>query len=137
MSTLNNQKQNSPREAVLDILTTDECQQIHEASLKILEQTGMDIRHPEALELLKNAGANVSDPKHVKIPAKLVEDALSSAPSRIPLYTRNGDLALVLENRSCFYSTGTETPYVLDHETGERRTVKGDDINRAVTVADS
>jgi trimethylamine---corrinoid protein Co-methyltransferase len=126
----------NPQEAILNILSTEECQLIHDASLKILERTGMDIRHPEALELLKNAGADVSDTKHVKIPSQMVNDALKSVPNQIQLYYRNGEPAMLLEGRSCFYSTGTETPYVLDHETGKRRSVQGDDINRAAIVAD-
>lgn len=124
-------------EANLNILSTEECQLIHEASLKILKRTGMDIRHPEALELLKKAGADVSDAKHVKISAHLVNDALKSAPKQLQLFTRTGEPAMVLEKRSCFFSTGTETPYVLDHETGERRSVRGDDINRAAIIADA
>jgi trimethylamine---corrinoid protein Co-methyltransferase len=127
----------NPQEAILNILSTEECQLIHEASLKILERTGMDIRHPEALALLKNAGADVSDAKHVKISAHLVNDALKSVPKQLQLFTRTGEPAMVLEKRSCFFSTGTETPYVLDHETGERRSVRGDDINRAAIVADA
>ena len=125
------------REVVMNLLTSEECQKIHEASLKILKHTGMDIRHPEALALFKKAGAETSNSKHVKIPPVLVESALKSAPSRIPLFTRTGEPAIGLDRKSCSYSTGTETPYVLDHETDERRAVVGDDINRAVIVADA
>jgi hypothetical protein len=32
----------NPQEAVLSILSTEECQHIHEASLKILERTGQE-----------------------------------------------------------------------------------------------
>ena len=121
----------------LDLLTAAQCEQIHWASLKILERTGVDVRLPEALELLTAAGADGRDPGHVKIPAHMVEAALGTAPHRMTIYDRNGTPAMDLEGRNCHYGTGTETPFVIDPYSGQRRAVRGEDVDRAARVADA
>ena len=127
----------TPHRARLTLLTHEECEQIHHASLEILERIGMVIHLPQALELLKAAGADVSDPQHVTIPPALVTRALASAPKRITIYTREGQPALALKGRNCYFGTGTETPNFIDLKTGERRTTRGADVVQAVTVADA
>ncbi len=41
------------------ILTNEELSQIHEASLEVLEKTGLNIDHPVAMERLAGSGARV------------------------------------------------------------------------------
>ena len=42
--------------ARLTIWNEDECQRVHEATLKVLEEVGTDVRHEGARELLARAG---------------------------------------------------------------------------------
>ena len=42
-------------------LSPQQCEKLHNASLEILERTGVRLYEPEAVELLKKAGAFVSD----------------------------------------------------------------------------
>ena len=42
------------------IISADEVESIHRASLKVLSEIGMDFMLPEARDLLKKAGADVS-----------------------------------------------------------------------------
>ncbi|MCS7259495.1 MAG: trimethylamine methyltransferase family protein, partial [Anaerolineae bacterium] len=51
-------------------LSPQQCQQLHEASLRILECTGVRLYLQEALDLLKRAGAEVCDGNRVRIPAR-------------------------------------------------------------------
>ena len=52
------------------IISADEVESIHRASLKVLSEIGMDFNLPEARDLLKKAGADISgervrfDPRH-------------------------------------------------------------------------
>ena len=101
-------------------LTDAQCERLHEATLQVLERTGLIIDDPEALELLTAAGA-VVDGTRVRIPPKLVERALASAPREVTLYDRNGEPRLVLAGRRTYYGTGSDCMYCLDHRTGERR----------------
>ena len=63
----------------LCVLSDEQIQQIHLATLEVLERTGVQITHPRAVELLHGAGARV-DGKRVRIPAWMVEDAIRTAP---------------------------------------------------------
>ncbi len=78
------------------ILSDKQLEELHLATLQILERTGVAFDCQEAIELLDDAGADVSNPNRVKIPSHLVEQALRTAPKSITLYTREGEPAFVL-----------------------------------------
>jgi trimethylamine:corrinoid methyltransferase-like protein len=46
-------------------ISAQQCEKLHNASLKILERTGVLLFEPEAIDLLKKAGASVSDGNRV------------------------------------------------------------------------
>ncbi len=73
------------------ILSQEQVQLIHEHTLELLERTGVWVQSEEALEILGNAGCDISNPKRVKIPRKLVAEAIEAAPKSISVYNRNGD----------------------------------------------
>jgi trimethylamine--corrinoid protein Co-methyltransferase len=79
------------------ILSADDLDKLHEASLQILERTGVSIDCEEALRLLGDAGIDVSDPERVKMPASLVEQALKTVPDNVTLHTREGEPCLYLD----------------------------------------
>jgi trimethylamine--corrinoid protein Co-methyltransferase len=56
-----------------------------------MERTGVRLYDQEALDLLKKAGVSATDGNRVRIPARVVEHALSTAPKRVTLYDRNGE----------------------------------------------
>ena len=63
------------------ILTDEKLGQIHEASLNVLEKTGLRIDHPVAQEKLAAAGARVDKARQrVYLSSDLVEQALKTAP---------------------------------------------------------
>ena len=121
----------------LRLLSSDQLQQIHLASLEVLERTGVDVGHPEAVDLLGAAGAFVRDPARVKIPSHMVDEALRTTPHRITIYDRSRNPAMHLEGRNCYFGTGTDTPFVIDPDTGERRPTRGQDVDNAVRLADA
>ncbi len=57
---------------------------LHEATLRLLETTGMRFESPKALAILKKAGAKVDEGSDlVRLPRRLVEEALAPAPRRV------------------------------------------------------
>ena len=64
-------------------------ERFHQAVLDILERTGVIVAHESALELLKAGGARV-DGQRVRIPARMIEAALASAPKMIEVCDRLG-----------------------------------------------
>ena len=121
----------------LKLLSSDQMQQIHLASLEVLERTGVDVQLPEAVDLLEKAGADVRDSSHIKIPSYLVDEALRTAPQRITIYDRKGRPAMYLEGRNSHFGTGTDTPNVIDPYSGERRPTRGEDVDNAVRLCDA
>jgi trimethylamine---corrinoid protein Co-methyltransferase len=117
-------------------LSDDQVEQLHYASLEILERTGVRLYEPEALELLQTKGVKVEDGNRVRVPAGLVEWALSVAPKRTVLCDRNGRRVMPLERNNVFYGPGSDCPNVIDLRTGERRPGTLQDIVEASLVCD-
>jgi trimethylamine---corrinoid protein Co-methyltransferase len=77
-------------EARLTVWSEAECRRVHEATLELLADTGVDVRYDVALELYRAAGATV-DGRRVRFPARLVDEALAAAPREWLLRPRGGD----------------------------------------------
>lgn len=118
-------------------LSHDQLEMIHHASLEILERTGVRLLEPQAVDLLKKAGADVSEGDRVRIPASLVEWALSVAPKRVVLANRLGKRVMPLERNNVFYGPGSDCPNVIDALTGERRPGILRDIEEGIRVCDA
>jgi trimethylamine---corrinoid protein Co-methyltransferase len=120
----------------LNTISHDQFEEIHLATLEILEKVGVRVFDQEALILLKQAGARV-DGNLAHIPAWMVQDALSSAPCRVPICARNGERAMCLEKGRSYYGTGSDTPFTMDVQTGGRRLSTKQDVVNASIIADS
>jgi len=121
----------------LNGLTDDELDDIHRATLEVLEKTGIFIESDEALEVFDGAGAEIDRPnKIVKIPAQLVEDAIGSAPSKILLAGRDPKHDKVLEAGRVHFTNFSEGIEVVDPFNGERRTPVKSDLANAAKLVD-
>jgi len=72
------------------------------------------MEHPSALDMLADAGSKVSNGDWVRLPAYLVEEALSSAPRQIVLHDQRGNKTMHLANGNYFYDTGSDATFTLD-----------------------
>jgi trimethylamine--corrinoid protein Co-methyltransferase len=117
------------------MLSDEQIQAIHHTSLDILSRTGIVMKHRAAQDLLLNAGAWESGGR-IKIPEHLVMGALGSAPSRIPMYDRLGRLTMPLEEGKVFFGPGSDCPFTMDLETGERRQATAGDVRRIAQLCD-
>jgi len=120
----------------LDILYPEQIRELHAASLHILRQTGVKMEDPQGKELLLEAGAWEADGR-IKIPEKMVEDALNAAPSRIPMHDRLGNLTMPLELGKVFFGSGSDTIYTLDVESGKRRRATNQDVEDFARLCDA
>jgi trimethylamine---corrinoid protein Co-methyltransferase len=65
----------------LELLTQDQVAQVHQATLTVMEKTGVKMEHPRALKRLKEAGCKVDeDSMLVQFPPELVEASLKQVP---------------------------------------------------------
>ncbi len=116
-------------------LSQEQVRAIHHASLHILSEIGIVLKSSRGRELLLDAGATESN-ERIKIPPRLVYDALSSAPERISLYDQTGRLTMPLELGRVFYGPGSDTPYTIDLDTRERRRATKSDVRNFARLAD-
>ncbi len=74
----------------IEVLPEEAIDAIHSASLRILDQTGMDFLHPDALEILAAHGGRVEDGTHrVRMDADTVLHYAGQAPASFRLHARN------------------------------------------------
>jgi trimethylamine--corrinoid protein Co-methyltransferase len=118
------------------VLSEEGIRALHQATLEILEQTGVEMQDRQGRDLLLEAGAWESDDR-IKIPERIVEQALASAPSRIPMYDRLGHLSMPLELEKVFFGSGSDTTFTLDLESGERRRSTVQDAETMARVVDA
>ncbi len=117
-----------PREGILvhnpyERMTDEQVLQIHQASMQILNDPGLLCFSREAAEIFYSNGAEVTTVSpsdnpcwYVKIPEKLVLQALDSAPKTVKLGARNPDNTLIMkgEEPRVFFISGSETNIWLD-----------------------
>jgi len=118
------------------VLDQEQIEQIHLATLEVLERTGVQFNHEPALKLLDGAGARV-DGKRVRIPASMVEDAIRNAPCRVALGRRDGERSVLLEGDKVWFGPSLDCMDYLDPVTDERRPFTSDDCRVTATVADA
>jgi trimethylamine--corrinoid protein Co-methyltransferase len=118
------------------LLTEEQIQEIHRASLEVLETVGVRLLHEEAVQLLRDAGCRVQGENIVQIPNWLVEECIRSAPSRITIYDQEGAEAMRLEGRNIHFGLGTDLIKTCDLQTGEIRPSRLQDVVNAARVAD-
>lgn len=121
----------------LSMLERADCLRIHQASLKILHLTGVEVFSQAGLELLQVAGAAIEG-RRVRIPPSLVEWALASAPGSFNLYRRGSqEIAFQLDGNQVVFGPGSDTLNYLDPRTGERRPFMLADIADCIRVCDA
>ena len=120
----------------LRLLTEDQIEEIHSATLEILREPGIAVENPEALRLLREAGCEVEG-ETVRIDEELVDECLKKAPSVIDIYTRDGEKRMPVGGDNIYFSPASTALYFIDHETGEIRRARAQDLVNLVRVADA
>lgn len=122
----------------LNVLTAEEKEDIHLATLEVLQKTGLYVEDREAVEIFDGGGARV-DPKRgiVKIPPHLVEDAIRSAPPKLVLAGRDPAHDIVLEGGRVAFTNFGEGIKVVDPYTGELRETTKQDVADSARMVDA
>jgi trimethylamine--corrinoid protein Co-methyltransferase len=84
---------------------------------------------------MKKGGCFVEG-ERVRIPEHLVERALRNIPPRVALCDRNGNPAMYLEENNVYFGTGSDTPFIMDYQTQERRKAILKDIENTSRLVD-
>lgn len=121
----------------LNILTPNEVQRIHEATLNIIENVGVRFPSKRALEIWEAYGARVDhDRMIVKVKPHLIEEALKKAPPVYPLAARDPAQDLMLDGNHVYVGTDGCGVEVIDLRSGQRRTSCLQDVADIARIAD-
>jgi len=121
-------------------LSPDDVQRIHEASLTVLEKTGIAVEASEAREIFQQAGAVVDeDGGRVYISRSMVEDAVANACHQFVLAGRDEKHDIVMGGERVYMGTGGAAIKVIDLEGRVRQTLLKDiaEIARLVDALDN
>ncbi len=91
------------------ILSVDELDAVHNASLRVLAETGVDFHHPEALRLLAAAGAQV-DGERARFGADMIAAYLAHIPSQFTLHATSTERNVVIGDNWVTYGSVASAP---------------------------
>jgi trimethylamine--corrinoid protein Co-methyltransferase len=117
------------------IVSDDQIEHIHQASLKLLSETGMDVLHGEARAVMKRAGADVRDGENrVRFDPDLIMDCIKSVPSEFELHARNPDHTVTMGGDNIVFNMMASAPNCSDTDRG-RRTGNQEDYRNFLRLA--
>ncbi len=117
------------------MLDPQTLEDIHEASLTILEEIGMDIMLPEARAIMKAHGAEVTEGSdRVRFDRQLIMDMIASAPREFQMYARNPEHNVKMGGNNLVFAQIASAPFVADRE-GGRRAGNQEDFRKLVKLA--
>ncbi|MES0812036.1 trimethylamine methyltransferase family protein [Roseibium sp. SCPC15] len=105
----------------LEAVSADELEAIHDASMRVLEEIGIDFLHEEAKELLKAAGAVVTPGEdRVRMDRAMVEELVAKAPGEFTIRARNRAHDLQIGGDAIAFSCVASAPNAVDRDDGRR-----------------
>jgi trimethylamine--corrinoid protein Co-methyltransferase len=110
---------------IYELLDADGIELIHQQSLTILEEIGIDFRDEPALALWRQAGADVRD-QRVRIPRALLLEKLALAPSSYTQHARNPERNVVIGGRNTVFAPTYGSPFVRDFDNQRRYSTLAD-----------
>ena len=111
-----------------ELLTQEQVERVHDASLEILEEVGLLVRHGPARDLFRAHGCDVnSETNRVKFPRAIVDKFRKVYPPKFTFGGRDPKYDKTIPDDSPVIVTGSSAPDILDPVTGvERRAVSAD-----------
>ncbi len=107
--------------APIEVISPEQLEQIHNASMHILENIGLEFLEDEAFTYWQQAGAT-TDPaaRRVWLDRGLVQELVAKAPSRFTLRARNPKHAVTIGGNHINFCTVGAVPYYSDLDNGRR-----------------
>lgn len=112
-------------------LTDDQVERVHQASLEILQETGLLIRNDKARKRLIDHGCLPQrDSKTVTFPSELVETNLALVPPTFTIYGRDPKYDVTFPRGIPLIITASSAPDIVDPISGITRRANSEDIAR-------
>jgi trimethylamine---corrinoid protein Co-methyltransferase len=117
------------------VLSDEDVDAIHAASLRVLSETGVILSHPEARERLSAAGASIVKDK-VILPPTLVEEQVAKATTRVTLRGRGGATKTLGDGTLHWHNLGGARD-IYDAKSGSRRNALVKDLQECTRILDA
>jgi trimethylamine--corrinoid protein Co-methyltransferase len=105
----------------MELISTDQVEVIHHASLQVLRDIGMRVNDAPSLALLEGIGAEVDRADNrVRFDPALVEEMISGLPSEFTIHARNPAKTLTVGGNSLLFATVCGPSFVSDLDRGRR-----------------
>jgi len=112
-----------------ELLTEEQVERIHEASLEILENIGLLVHSEKARERFARHGGRVDSETHrVKLPGAVVERFRAAFPSTFTFHGRDPQYDRTIPDERPLIATSSSAPDIIDPVTGRVRRARSDDI---------
>jgi trimethylamine---corrinoid protein Co-methyltransferase len=102
-----------------EVVSDDELESIHLASLRVLEEIGMDVLNPDAQQVLMQAGGKLTNDR-IRIGRESIIEALSHAPSEFTLHGVSPERDLRIGGNWIAFGSVASAPNVHDRDGGRR-----------------
>ena len=116
------------------VVSDDQLEAIHRASLKVLSEIGMDFLHPKARAMLAEAGCKV-DGERVRFDPEFITEHIAKAPSEFTLHAPDPARNLHIGGDSVVFTSVGSAPNSADRQ-GGRRTGNRDDFRNLVKLSE-
>jgi len=108
------------RFAPVEPLDDEQIDLIHEATMTLLEEQGIEVVGSIALDLFRKAGADVSEHGIVRMDRNLVKETVAKAPEKFTAHSRNDDNLLHVGGNVINFGMVSGPPNVHDCINGRR-----------------
>ena len=102
-----------------EILSTADIELIHQASMKLLANVGVEFPHEEALAVFKKHGFKAEGTR-VYLSEDQVMKALETVPAQFTIHARNPERNVTVGDGTPVYAPGYGAPFLVDVEVGKR-----------------
>jgi len=119
----------------LTVLTAGEVESIHQATLRILDATGILLTQPEAREILAGEGARIRGDR-VEMPPELVERSLARCPRQTTIRGRGGQVITLGDGKLHWHNLGGAAQ-VYEPGSGRCRPAALQDVRDATRLLDA
>jgi trimethylamine--corrinoid protein Co-methyltransferase len=121
----------------LEVFSEADLDDIHRATLEVLERTGVFVESDDALDVFADGGCRVDrETKTVRIPPHIVEDAIRWSPSSVRLCGRVPENDVMLEGGRVGFTNFSAGIMVLDPRTDEYRQSTAQDVADLARMTD-
>jgi trimethylamine--corrinoid protein Co-methyltransferase len=122
----------------VDVLTEDQLERVHGATLRVLEETGLQVRSPDVMSELAGVGARVDEADmRVRFPPSMVEECMALVPPSFLMAARDPALDLPIDGSAGWLSGDGTAALIVDDETGRRRASTLQDLIDTTRVVDA